>query len=76
LRDVCETDPADPDLNDTVCIGISDLKIIVERHISHGIETISNILAVEIECGVFEQHVVPALATARKVLTEKVESEL
>lgn len=33
LRDVCEDDPADPDLNDTVCIDISDLKTIVERHI-------------------------------------------
>jgi hypothetical protein len=33
LRDVCETDPADPDMNDTVCINISDLETIVERHI-------------------------------------------
>jgi hypothetical protein len=33
LRDVCEDDPADPDLNDTVCINISDLKTIIERHI-------------------------------------------
>jgi hypothetical protein len=33
LRDVCEDDPADPDLNDTVCINISDLGTIVARHI-------------------------------------------
>ena len=33
LRDVCETDPADPDLNDTVCIDISDLKTIIDRHL-------------------------------------------
>jgi len=38
LRDVCEIDPADPDLNDTVCIDISDLKVIVERHI--GVESL------------------------------------
>lgn len=33
LRSVCETDPADPDLKDTVCIGISDLKAILDLHL-------------------------------------------
>ena len=33
LRDICETDPADPDLTDTVCISAETLQEIVERHI-------------------------------------------
>lgn len=33
LRDVCENEPADPSQNDTVCIDISDLKIILDRHV-------------------------------------------
>jgi hypothetical protein len=36
------------------------------------VDRIKSILAAEIECGVFEQHVVPALETARKVLAEPV----
>ena len=31
LRDVCELEPANPNLNDTLCVDVSDLKIIVDR---------------------------------------------
>lgn len=31
LRDVCELEPANPSLNDTICVDVSDLKIIVDR---------------------------------------------
>lgn len=34
LRDVCEADPADPVMNDTICIDISDLSRILKRHIA------------------------------------------
>lgn len=33
VRDVCEMEPANPDLNDTVCIDVSDLLTIVKRHV-------------------------------------------
>ncbi|MGG2044065.1 hypothetical protein [Burkholderia gladioli] len=32
IRDVCEMEPANPDLNDTICIDVSDLQAIVKRH--------------------------------------------
>ena len=32
IRDICETDPADPDANETVCIGVDDLRQIIESH--------------------------------------------
>lgn len=32
MRDVCETDPADPDKPDTVCINAAQLHLIIERH--------------------------------------------
>jgi len=35
-----------------------------------GLERISQVLACEIECGIFEQHVAPALDIARKTLVE------
>lgn len=34
IRDVCELEPANPDLNDTLCVDVSDLKIIVDRALS------------------------------------------
>jgi hypothetical protein len=34
IRDVCETDPADPDLNDTVCIGVEDLRLIIGNNLA------------------------------------------
>lgn len=33
LRDVCELEPANPDLPDTVCVSVADLKLILGRHI-------------------------------------------
>lgn len=33
LRDVCELEPANPDLPDTVCVSVEDLKLIIDRHI-------------------------------------------
>ncbi|WP_186118303.1 hypothetical protein [Burkholderia gladioli] len=32
IRDVCEMEPANPDLSDTICIDVSDLQAIVKRH--------------------------------------------
>jgi hypothetical protein len=32
IRDVCETDPADPNHMDTVCINVDQLRQIVELH--------------------------------------------
>lgn len=32
VRDVCEMDRADPDLNDTLCVDVSDLLVIAKRH--------------------------------------------
>lgn len=32
VRDVCEMDPANPNLNDTICIDVSDLLTLVKRH--------------------------------------------
>lgn len=32
IRDVCEMEPANPDLSDTICIDVSDLQTIVKRH--------------------------------------------
>lgn len=34
IRDVCEMDPANPELNDTICIDVSDLLNIVKRHVA------------------------------------------
>jgi hypothetical protein len=34
VRDVCEMDPANPDLNDTICIDVSDLINIVKHHVA------------------------------------------
>ena len=33
LRDVCELEPANPDLPDTVCVSVENLKLILDRHI-------------------------------------------
>ena len=30
IREICETDPADPNAEDTVCIGVDDLRLIIE----------------------------------------------
>ncbi len=32
IRDVCEIEPANPDLSDTICIDVSDLQAIIKRH--------------------------------------------
>lgn len=44
IRDVCEMEPANPDLSDTICIDVSDLQAIVKRHMES--QPISGVAAI------------------------------